>query len=89
MQRITLYLGLDVHKDSITLAIAQPGPKDEIRLYGTITNDLGRLEVALGRIRKAHPGTQLEVAYEAGPCGFGIARRFQQFKLPCLVPPHR
>ncbi len=85
MQSITLYLGLDVHKDSITLAIAQPGPKGEIRLYGTITNDLGRLEVALGRIRNAHPGTQLEVAYEAGPCGFGIARRLQQLKLPCLV----
>ena len=85
MQTITLYLGLDVHKDSITIAIAQPGPKGEIRLYGTITNDLGRLEVALGRIRNAHPGAQLEIAYEAGPCGFGIARRLQQLKLPCLV----
>jgi hypothetical protein len=27
------------------------------------------------RLRKAHPDTQLEAAYEAGPCGFGIARR--------------
>jgi len=85
MQTITLYLGLDVHKDSITIAIAQPGPKGEIRLYGSITNDLGRLEVALGRIRKAHPGASLEVAYEAGPCGFGIARRLKQLQVPCLV----
>src|SRR5512135_80026 len=85
MQTITLYLGLDVHKDSITLATAEPGSKGEIRLFGTITNDLGRLEVALGRIRKAHPGAQLEVAYEAGPCGFGIARRLKQLQVPCLV----
>jgi transposase len=85
MKAIKLYLGLDVHKDSLTLAIAQAGPKGEIRLYGTITNDLGRLEVALHRIRKAHPGAHLEVAYEAGPCGFGIARRLEQLGVPCLV----
>ena len=85
MKVITLYLGLDVHKDSITIAIAEPGPKGELRHFGTITHDLGRLEVALGRIRKAHPGARLEVAYEAGPCGFGIARRLQQLQIPCLV----
>src|SRR5215813_13341720 len=85
MQTITLYLGLDVHKDSITIAIAEPGSKGEIRPFGTITNDLGRLEKALMRIRQAHPGAQLEVAYEAGPCGFGIARRLKQLKVPCLV----
>src|SRR5512135_757939 len=85
MKAIKLYLGLDVHKDSITIAIAQDGRNGELRLFGTITNDLGRLEVALNRIRKAHPGAQLEVAYEAGPCGFGIARRLKQLKLPCLV----
>jgi len=54
--------------------IAEPGPKGEIRLFVTIPNDLGRLEHVLGRIRKAHPGAQLELAYEAGPCGFVIAR---------------
>jgi transposase len=85
MQTITLYIGLDVHKDSITIAIAEPGPKGEIRLFGTITNDMHALEKALIRIRKAHPNAQLEVAYEAGPCGFGIARRLAQLKVPCLV----
>ena len=85
MKVITLYLGLDVHKDSITIAIAQAGPKGELRLFGTITNDLGRLEKALIRIREAHPGAHLEVAYEAGPCGFGIARRLKQLQVPCLV----
>jgi len=85
MSSITLYLGLDVHKDSITIAIAEPGPKGEIRTFGTISNDMGRLEHALGRIRKAHPQALLEVAYEAGPCGFVIARRLKQLEVPCLV----
>jgi len=85
MKAITLYLGLDVHKDSITIAIAEGAPRGEVRLYGTITHDLHALEKALARIRKAHPGARLEVCYEAGPCGFGIARRLQQLNLPCLV----
>jgi transposase len=85
MKVITLYIGLDVHKDSITIAIAVGGPKGELRLFGTLTNDLHALEQALKRIRKAHPGALLEVAYEAGPCGFGIARRLKQLKVPCLV----
>jgi transposase len=85
MPAITLHLGLDVHKDSITIAIADPGPKGEIRLFGTITNDLHALEKVLSRIRKAHPGAHLDVAYEAGPCGFGIARRLQQLRVPCVV----
>jgi transposase len=85
MKAITLHLGLDVHKDSITLALAEPGPKGEIRLFGTITNDLHALQKALSRLRKAHPGARLEVAYEAGPCGFVIARRLQQLNVPCLV----
>ncbi len=34
MQTITLYLGLDVHKDSITIAIAEPGSKGEIGVEG-------------------------------------------------------
>ena len=85
MKAIKLYLGLDVHKDSITIAIAPAGRASEIRLFGTVTNDLHALEKALARIRKAHPGSPLEVAYEAGPCGFGIARRLKQLDVPCRV----
>jgi transposase len=85
MKAITLYIGLDVHKDSIVIAIAEPDLKGEIRIFGTITNDLHALEKALQRIRKAHPGAILEIAYEAGPCGFGIARRLKQLKVSCLV----
>ena len=46
-----LYLGLDVHKDSITIAIALGGRHGEVRLYGTISNDLQALEKAPGARR--------------------------------------
>jgi hypothetical protein len=46
MQTITLYLGLDVHKDSITIAIAEPGSKGEIRFFG-IARRLKQLKVPL------------------------------------------
>lgn len=85
MKNNTLYLGLDVHKDSITIAIAEEGRKGEIRLYGKISGDLHALEKAMGRIRKAHPGCLLEACYEAGPCGFVIARRLEQLGVPCQV----
>jgi transposase len=81
----TLYLGLDVHKDSITIAIAMGGRTGEVRVYGTISNDLQALEKALRKIRQANGGARLEVCYEAGPCGFGIARRLAQLKVACTV----
>jgi hypothetical protein len=47
MKSITIYPGLYVHKDSITIAIAEFGPKGELRIFGTITNDLHALERAV------------------------------------------
>ncbi len=81
-----LYLGLDVHKDWITIAIAFEGRNGEVRLEGTISNDLQALEKWLARLRKAHgKETRLYACYEAGPCGFGIARRLKQLGVECEV----
>jgi transposase len=81
-----LYIGLDVHKDSITVATAQGGRDGEVRLYGTISNDLQAIEKLLARLRKAHEeNPRIEVCYEAGPCGFVIARRLRQLGVPCIV----
>lgn len=85
MKQNTSYLGLDVHKESISVAIAEGGRGGEVRLLGEISNDMHALEKLLAKLRKAHPGESFEVCYEAGPCGFGIARRLEQLGVPCSV----
>jgi transposase len=84
MNQALLYLGLDVHSQSISIALAQPGG-GEVRNYGTISGCLHSLEKTLTKIRRAHPGRTLKVCYEAGPTGFVIARRLAQLKIECLV----
>jgi len=67
----TLYVGLGVHKDSITVAYA-PGA-GEVELPGKI----GTTKTDIDRLcrRLQSKARHVRVVYEAGPCGYGLYRR--------------
>jgi transposase len=83
MSKDLLYVGLDVHAQTVSIALA--APSGEVRKYGAVSSCLNTLEKTMCRIRNAHPGRELRVCYEAGPTGFVIARRFAQLGIDCAV----
>jgi len=77
------YVGLDVHKESIVVAVAEGGARGEIGEYGRIANTpsaLDRLARKLGG-----EGVKLRFCYEAGPCGYGIQRQLSAGGHDCIV----
>jgi transposase len=79
----TLFVGLDVHKESIAVAHAGADPGSEIVYVGQV----GTREADLDRLlRRLHSrASRLVVAYEAGPCGYGLYRRLTEKGVCCLV----
>ena len=63
-----LYVGLDVHNDSIAVSLA-PADSTEVRRYGIIGGLHDDVLKLAKKLQAAHPGLQLKFCYEAGPRG--------------------
>jgi transposase len=80
MQKM-VYVGLDVHKSSISVATAEEGRDGTVRFMGTIPNttaDVIKLAKRLGK-----EGHSLAFCYEAGACGYGIYRLLVELGHEC------
>src|ERR1700677_4961367 len=74
------FLGLDVHAETITVAVAEAD--GEVRSLGTIAN---REESIRKLIRKLGPVEHLRACYEAGPTGFVVYWQLTQLGVKCDV----
>jgi transposase len=79
----TLYVGLDVHKATLSITAAEEGRDGAVRFVGTVPNtplDVAKLAKRLGK-----DGCRLEFCYEAGGCGYGIYRQLTELGHGCIV----
>ena len=83
MEKCNTFVGMDVHKNSIAIAIADQGREVEVRSYGKIDGTLSALDKV---VRKCvSKGRLLHFVYEAGPCGYEIYRHLTSKGFDCTV----
>jgi transposase len=83
MKKSIMFVGLDVHKNSIEIAFAAGGRDDEVRSYGKIDSTLDALDKVIRKL--VSKGCELNFAYEAGPCGYEIFRHLNSKGFRCTV----
>lgn len=90
-ERHAAYIGLDVHKDTLAVAIAWPG-RSEPESQGEIANKPKTVDKLIRRLSEEAGGGVLLFCYEAGPCGYKLYRQILasghdcQVVAPSLIP---
>ena len=79
-----LYVGLDVHKDSIAIAVAWPG-RGAAESRGEIANKPKAVAKLMQRLSEECGGGVVLFCYEAGPCGYGLYRQIVESGHDCQV----
>src|ERR1035437_5370394 len=79
-----LFLGLDVHNDSIAVSLA-PSDSIEVRRYGIIGGEHDDVLKLAHKLQAAHPGLTLKFCYEAGPRGFALGRCLRSHGWGCIL----
>src|SRR5437773_12384602 len=79
----TLYVGLDVHKDSIAVAYAPEDRGAEVASLGSIGTRQCDIDTLIRKLQSK--GATLVFVSEAGPCGYWLYRYLTRKGLSCHV----
>jgi len=78
-----IFVGLDVHKATVCIAVAEGGRGGDVRQLGVFENRPEILNKVVSRLSKG--GRRLSFCYEAGPCGYGLHRLLTGYGHECVV----
>ena len=78
------YIGLDVHKETIAVAVARAG-REAPESRGEIANKPQAVAKLVDRLNREFTGEVLLFCYEAGPCGYGLYRQLLELGQDCQV----
>lgn len=84
LDRYGLYVGLDVHKDTIAVAVARPG-RSAPESRGEIANKPKAIIKLVDRLSAEFGGCLILWCYEAGPCGYVLYRQLLSVGHECQV----
>lgn len=76
------WVGMDAHKDSIEVAVRRPW-KGDVREF-RVKNEAREVRKLAKRLAKLAEGGEVRCCYEAGPCGFVLARQLHATKEPLV-----
>lgn len=76
------YVGLDVHKDRIGVAVA-PAGRGSPEYHGEIASKSKNVAKLEGRLKQAYGGGVPLFSYEAGPCGYALCRQILSLDDDC------
>lgn len=78
----TSFIGMDVHKETISMSIAEHGRNGPVRFLGVISNTPDEISKTAQRLSRHG---ELDFCYEAGCCGYGIYRQLTDLGHKCTV----
>ncbi len=79
----SMFIGLDVHKATISVAIAKDERGGEVRHWGTLPHRADQVRKLAEKL--GGDGCRLHFCYEAGPCGYGLHRQLVELGHDCIV----